>query len=153
MKQIAAHPGLMPLQGGCMDDFTGLLGMGIGLFSVLGGLAIAAYAIWMKSKSREMRHREHMAMIERGLVPPEAAESYANGERQPFRRRREGGIMTICVGIGLMMFFGLSSGSWRSVWIGGIVLMVGVANLTIALLDQRDQRASQAPVARTGENL
>ena len=48
-----------------MDEFNGLLGMGLGFFSVSDGFAIAFYAIWLKSKAREMRHREHMAMIEK----------------------------------------------------------------------------------------
>ena len=57
--------------------------------------------------------------------------------------------MMICIGIALMMFFGLSSGNWRSVWIGGFVLMFGVANLISALLDERDRRRG---VARTADH-
>ena len=48
--------------------------------------------------------------------------------------------MMICIGIALMMLFGLSSGSWRTVWSGGFVLVFGVANLISALLDERDRR-------------
>jgi O-antigen ligase len=128
-----------------MDEFNGLLGLGLGFFSVLGGFAVAFYAIWLKSKAREMRHREHMAMIEKGLVPSQSAEPFAVGDVKPFRVRRESGIMMICIGIALMMFFGLSSGNWRSVWIGGFVLMFGVANLISALLDERDKRKAQPP--------
>jgi O-antigen ligase len=133
------------LPGGVMGDIGGLLGLGLGFFSVLGGFAVAFYAIWLKSKAREMRHREHMAMIEKGLVPPQQAESFAVGEFKPVRVRRESGIMMICIGIALMMFFGLSSGSWRNVWIGGFVLMFGVASLISALLDERDRRKTQPP--------
>ena len=136
-----------------MGDITGLLGIGLGVLSVVGGFAIAFYAIWLKSKGRQMRHEEHMAMIEKGLVPPAAAEFYAGGEYFSFRRRREAGIMMICIGIALMMFFGLSSGNWKSVWMGGFVLLFGVANLVIALLDDRDRRAGRAPVPKAGENL
>jgi Domain of unknown function (DUF6249) len=123
-----------------MGEFNGLLGLGLGFFSVFGGFAIAFYAIWMKSKARELRHQEHMAMIEKGLIPPERAETIAVGNHKPMKARRESGIMMVCLGIALMMFFGLSSGNWRSVWIGGFVLMFGLANLISALLDERDRR-------------
>ena len=125
-----------------MHEIGGVLGMGLGFLSVVGGFAIAFYGIWLKSTGREMRHREHMAMIEKGLVPPEAAEPYAIGDYHPVRHRRDSGIMMICIGIALMMFFGLSSGNWRSVWIGGFVLMFGVANLITAVLNERDRRAA-----------
>lgn len=122
------------------------LGMWLGFISVLGGFAIAFYAVWLKSKARQMRHREQMAMIERGLVPPAAVEESAStgGGPRPFRSRRDSGIMMICIGIGLMMLFGLGSGNWKNVWIGGFVAMFGVANLVTALLDQRDQRRTQS---------
>ena len=136
-----------------MDEITGVLGLLLGFLSVVGGLSIAFYAIWLKSKGRQMRHDERMAMIEKGLVPPNAAETHNGGGYQSFRRRRETGIMLICIGIALMMFFGLSSGNWRSVWMGGFVLMIGVANLTIALLNERDRRAAQTHPSRTGETL
>jgi hypothetical protein len=135
-----------------MDDLSGLLGMSLGYLSVIGGFAIAFYAIWMKSKAREMRHRERMAMIEKGLVPPQPAEPFAVGDSKPGKARRDSGIMMVCIGIALMMFFGLSSGNWRSVWIGGFVLMFGVASLLSALLDERDRRKMQSttpPITRS----
>jgi type IV secretory pathway VirB2 component (pilin) len=61
--------------------------------------------------------------------------------------------MMICTGIGLMMLFGLSSGNWKSVWIGGLILMFGVGNLIIALLNERDARASGRPTPGPGEPL
>jgi hypothetical protein len=136
-----------------MDEIAGVLGLSLGFLSVVGGLGVAFYAMWLKSKGRQMRHEEHMAMIEKGLVPPQAAEVDAGGGYQSFRKQRETGIMLICIGIALMMFFGLSSANWRSVWMGGFVLMFGVANLTIALLNERDRRARQTQPSRTGETL
>jgi hypothetical protein len=136
-----------------MDEITGVLGLSLGFLSVVGGLGVAFYAMWLKSKRRQMRHEEHMAMIEKGLVPPQAADVHAGGGYQSFRKQRETGIMLICIGIALMMFFGLSTGNWRSVWMGGFVLMFGVANLTIALLNERDRRARETQPSRTGETL
>ena len=125
-----------------MGDIEDLMGVSLGFLSVAGGLGVAYYAMWLKSKGREMRHREHMAMIEKGLVPPAVAESAAVGDWKPAKHRRDSGIMMICIGIGLVMLFGLGSGNWRSVWIGGFVAMFGLANLVIALLDDRDRGRS-----------
>ena len=120
------------------------LGMWLGFISVLGGFAIAFYAVWLKSKAREMRHRERMAMIEKGLVPPgvDEASMSIGGGGGAFRSRRDSGIMMICIGIGLAMLFGFASGGWRNVWIGGFIAMIGVANLVIALMHERDRRAA-----------
>ena len=120
-----------------------------------GGLGIAVYAIWLSGKARQMRHRERLAMIEKGLAPAPSGylEDGHDGQGRSYRSRRDGGIMMICTGIGLMMLFGLSSGNWKNVWIGWLVLMFGVGNLVVALLNQRDDRGSRRPTQRPGEPL
>jgi hypothetical protein len=135
-----------------MKEYIGLV---MGFTAIAGGLGIAIYAIWLSGKAREMRHRERLALIEKGLAPAISGDlEHGNyGQGRSYRSRREGGIMMICTGIGLMMFFGLSSGNWKSVWIGGFILMFGVGNLIIALLNERDDRASRRPTQRPGEPL
>jgi hypothetical protein len=127
------------------------IGLAMGFSAIAGGLGIAIYSVWLSGKAREMRHRERLAMIEKGLAP--ATSGILDGQGRGYRSRRDGAIMMICTGIGLMMFFGLSSGNWRNVWIGGLILMFGVGNLIIALLNERDARASRGPTPRPGEPL
>jgi uncharacterized protein DUF6249 len=131
------------------------IGLAMGFTAMAGGLGIAIYAVWLGGRAREMRHRERLAMIEKGLAPADSYEpahgSWGLGEG--YRHRRDGAIMMICVGIGLMMLFGLSSGNWKSVWIGGFITMFGVGNLTIALLNDRDQRIARRRTPPPGEPL
>jgi hypothetical protein len=135
-----------------MKEYIGLV---MGFTAIAGGLGIAIYAIWLSGKAREMRHRERLAMIEKGLAPATLGDTEHghDGQGRSYRSRRDGGITMICTGIAMMMFFGLSSGNWRTVWIGGFIAMFGVGNLIIALLNQRDDRASRPPTERPGEPL
>jgi hypothetical protein len=127
------------------------IGLAMGFSAIAGGLGIAIYSVWLSGKAREMRHRERLAMIEKGLAP--ATPGAVDGQGRSYRSRRDGAIMMICTGIGLMMFFGLSNGNWKSVWIGGLILMFGVGNLVVALLNERDARASRGSTPRPGEPL
>jgi Flp pilus assembly protein TadB len=124
-------------------------GIGVAVLAVTGGLGVAYYAMWIDSKKRELRHRERMAMIERGLVPPAAVEGFERSRRP--RDSRRSGVFMICLGVGLAVMFGLMHQSWRQVWIGALVGMFGVANLINGLLDDRDLRREQLPTARTGD--
>jgi hypothetical protein len=127
------------------------IGLAMGFSAIAGGLGIAIYSVWLSGKAREMRHRERLAMIEKGLAPETSGIVDSRG--RSYRSRRDGAIMMICTGIGLMMFFGLSAGNWKTVWIGGFIAMFGVGNLIVALLNERDARASQGPTPRPGEPL
>jgi hypothetical protein len=131
------------------------IGLAMGFIAIAGGLGIAIYAVWLSGKAREMRHRERLAMIEKGLAPATAGdlEHGSGGNGRSYRSRRDSAIMMICTGIGMMMFFGLSNGNWKTVWIGGFILMFGVGSLIVALLNERDVRAAQRPAPRPGEPL
>jgi hypothetical protein len=135
-----------------MKEYIGLV---MGFTAITGGLGIAIYAIWLSGKAREMRHRERLAMIEKGVAPASSGDlEHGNDSHgRSYRGRRDGGIMMICTGIALMMLFGLSSGNWKNVWIGGFIAMFGVANLVIAVLNERDARASRRPTPKPGEPL
>jgi Domain of unknown function (DUF6249) len=124
-------------------DLKESIGIGIAVLAVAGGLGVAYYAMWLDSKKRELRHRERMAMIERGLVPSAPAE--APDRPRQHRDSRRSGIFMICLGIGLGLMFGLRDQSWRQVWIGALIAMFGVANLINGLLDERDFRREQLP--------
>ena len=90
-----------------------------------------------------MKHMERMAMIEKGIAPPALIESTVTTGRDA-RKHRRSGVFMVCLGIGLAMMMGLSAGSWRNVWIGGFIVMFGLANLINALWDERDTRKTQS---------
>ncbi len=133
-----------------MDD---KLGVFIAVVAVCGGLGVAYYAMWLNGQKRKMRHSERMAMIEKGLMPPLADGLAAAGEESFAKRReqRRSGVFMICFGIGLSFMFGLANNGWRTVWIGILIAMIGVAELVNAILDEREEERSARRLPPSGE--
>jgi len=94
-------------------------------------------------KAREQVHRERLAMIEKGLVPPPEADP-AQFERMmdwhPSRHRssdsRRTGIILIGVGVGLAAMFSIM-GTGKPVGVGALLVLMGVAFLENAVFEAR----------------
>lgn len=119
--------------------------MGVVFFSVivvLGGFAVVVFGMQTSVKLREMRHRERLAMIERGLVPPEEEDrsprrSAAVQDRQ--RRLSTLGVVVVGVGLGLMLLISVTGEAPRAgVGVGGAIVVLGIAFLVNAFLCCRD---------------
>ena len=123
-----------------------MFGIGIAMFAISGGFAIAFYALWLDSRKRQMRHAERMAMIEKGLAPSSIVDAPAEtGAWDAGRRRsqRSSAVWMICLGTGLaLMFLLVNDGSWRQTWIGGFLILFGIANLVNSIMDERDRERS-----------
>jgi hypothetical protein len=127
------------------------------IISVVGLLILGALAIRRKSQNAAMAHRERLAMIERGLVPPpelsevertikalgvSADHPLPGLTRTPHDRFRSMGVTTIGIGLSLMMIIGVAGGSPRSgIGTGGAIAILGVAMVVNAYLD-RGRRAA-----------
>ena len=122
---------------------------------------LAALAIWRKGQRAAMAHRERLAMIEKGLVPPpevsdvekalgpDLERTLAEGRRPPGDRFRSMGVITIGVGLALMLMISLSGESPESgVGIGGAVAVLGAAMVVNAYLDR-----SRSTAYRHGEKF
>lgn len=109
--------------------------------------------LWMAMQSRrhlrELQHKERMALIERGIVPPpetdpEAFER-ASGVKpaqiaQSATRARSAGIMMIGFGLALMTLITLVSGSLSiGFGIGGAFALLGGAVVLNSVLMERDK--------------
>ena len=112
--------------------------------------AIVIYRMHIAGRMREQAHRERMAMIEKGLVPPAEADSKrldammdwhpstVLGSSQAAHSRRTG-ITLIGVGIGLMlMLYVLGSG--RGSGAGVLLVVLGIAFLVNAVFETRSER-------------
>ena len=120
------------------------------VLTLLGLVVLAALWIWRRGKNAEMLHRERMAMIEKGLVPPsETAETMrlvgALDERQTREfgsarsRYRSFGITSVGLGFALMLLISLTGGSPEAgIGIGGAVAVVGAAQIVNSYLSGRD---------------
>lgn len=123
------------------DDFAMFL---IVLTLVMGGIILVLTAMWRRTKLLEMRHRERLALIERGLVPaPEADPAgFDRAWRQsagPTQARMlSGGIVTVGLGLALMCIIGFAGGEGETaVGIGGAVVILGAAFIVNAVVGNR----------------
>ena len=123
-------------------------GMYLGLLGLVGGLGTAYCSIWFAFRARQLRHQERMAMIEKGLVPPEYSDAELSVKGHGWgdgRSRKSSGVFMICMGIAISLMFYLTTGV-RNTWIGAFVILFGVANVIGAMLDDR----SRPPRGTTG---
>ena len=128
---------------------------------ILSGAGLLMGAMITRRKVREMEHRERLAMIERGLVPPpemdllrfEAGTGFTH-PHQPEHltataiRYRTGGVLLIGLGLGLMLLIAFTSGRPDiGVGIGGAWAILGAASLVnYFLMMRRDEPRSGPPV-------
>lgn len=104
---------------------------------VLGSIAVLWMAMQNRRLQREFAHRERLAMIERGLIPPPevdpaAFETRAGLADQPeargAARSRSAGIIMIGFGLGLTMLISFAAREAEvGIGIGGAFVMLGAA--------------------------
>ena len=112
------------------------------VFTVVGAILIMA-AMKQRSQTLEMKHRERMAMIEKGIVPepgrdPAAFEMWQQQHERPPSRAVSIGVMIVALGIGFMLLVGVTGGSPDAgVGIGGAVAIIGAAFIVTGVLQRR----------------
>jgi purine-cytosine permease-like protein len=122
--------------------------------------AMMLYRFYLVGRAREHAHRERMALIERGLVPPPETDPQqfermtdwhpSGGVAGPAARHRRSGITLIGVGAGMLLMFYVPGvghiGSWG---VGAFLIVLGVAFLVNSMLDAREQSRPSRDVKRT----
>jgi Flp pilus assembly protein TadB len=104
---------------------------------ILAGVAVLWMAMQNRRLLREMEHRERLAMIERGLVPPPELDPGAferrtglasQPESQAGARSRSAGIIMIGFGLGLMVLISFAAETPSvGIGIGGAFALLGAA--------------------------
>lgn len=133
-------------------------GLLITLMLIAAGVAVLLTAMVNRRKLLEMKHRERLAMIERGLVP--SPEMDPNGfERRGFETRppstgsvrfRTAGVMLIGLGLGLMFLIGFAGNApGVAIGLGGALALVGVAFVLNAMFSARDEALSPPSPAQS----
>jgi predicted anti-sigma-YlaC factor YlaD len=108
-----------------------------GLF-ILGGFAVMVATVIRNGKVAELRHRERMAMIERGLTPPEPVLGAA-GSPQASSSRMTTGIVLCGLGAALFMLIAFAGGQVGiGTGVGGAFAAVGAAFMASAMGAKRD---------------
>jgi hypothetical protein len=120
------------------------------LIMVIAGLAVLWMAMANRRKLLEMAHRERIAMIERGMVPPPEVDP-AGFERRVLGLRpasrssarfRGAGVLMVGLGLGLMVLISFAGGApGPGIGVGGSLALVGLAFMLNGLFSARDEIA------------
>jgi len=117
---------------------------------IVGGFALLWMTVMRGFRQAEFRHRERMAMIERGLTPPDPVLG------DPALQRAHGfkmtlGILVCGVGLALFMLLGFAAGQPAVAFgVGGAFVMLGIALVASALHSKREageERQARPPEA------
>ena len=119
---------------------------------VFSGVFIVVMGLRQRSQQLEMRHKERMAMIERGLVlGPEDSFSHGGGRtvasRQGFSPRAMSlGIVVVAIGLGLMSIISLAGESPQiGVGVGGAIAIIGAAFIVSSLVARTQPQPPPMP--------
>jgi hypothetical protein len=122
---------------------AGTVTMFIPIVAILGAFAVAIANILSRARLRELKVRERIAMIEKGLVPPPEVDP-AGFERAVTRQgrhrdsHRRAGVTLIGVGLGLIVLIWLTADDLKiALGVGGFLIVFGLAFLVNALLESR----------------
>ena len=131
------------------------------LFSIMLGLAMVAgvtiiyMGLRQRAYSLELLHRERMAMIERGLVPPPEMQASRGYDHQAARgrgastRALTAGIVIIALGLGFMTLIGVAAEAPSvAIGLGGAIAIIGAAFIIVSIVSSRTQ-PEQPPSAPT----
>lgn len=104
---------------------------------IVGGIAVMVATIVRGGKLAELRHRERMAMIERGLTPP-APLTPTEGAERAYDSKMTIGIMVAGFGLALMALIAFAAGQPNiAIGVGGAFVMLGLAFVAAALVSRR----------------
>jgi hypothetical protein len=107
---------------------------------IVGGFAVLVAGIIRGGKVAELRHRERMAMIERGLPPPEPVTPTEGAERT-YGTKMTAGILLCGFGLALMTLIAFAAGARDvALGVGGAFVMLGLGFVATALVARSDRR-------------
>ena len=110
---------------------------------IFAGVFVIFLAMRQRALILEMQHRERMAMIERGQVPPPAAVPGVHGLRGPSgpaasSRAMSLGIIVVGLGLALMTIISVAGDSPDvGIGIGGAIVILGAAFIVRSLVVKR----------------
>lgn len=124
------------------EDLIALL---IPIFGIVFGVGVAIVAIVVghreKLKRAELRHRERITALEKGIELPPDPEPDANGKRGGSLKRGLSGLF-----LGVVLYYALREVTDGQVAIFGLIpAAIGLANLISYLVESRRRDAGGAP--------
>jgi hypothetical protein len=125
------------------DDYVLVLATTIPLSIITAGVIIILMAMRQRSQTMELKHRERMAMIERGIVPGASSDLVAfervhERHDAPPGRPTSLGVIVVALGLGFMLLVGFAAEApGPAVGIGGATVVLGLAFILNGELQRR----------------
>ena len=131
-----------------------LISLGISFLTVIGGVVVILAALRYRLQIRELRHKERLAMIDKGLTPPSEFEPRAVFNRGLKQRSLSFGIVVVGLGFALMFLIGIAAGALEAgIGIGGAVAILGIAFIVRSIYAPVPFDAGRTPDAASSGSL
>ena len=130
-----------------MQDEIFILAVVLNTVLLIGGVLVILMAMYQRGRTREMQHRERLAMIERGLAPgperdPAAFDAWHRPRMSPATTV---GVVICGLGAGLMLLIGVTASSPDvGIGVGGAIVVLGAAFIIVGMLHRRSQPPPQS---------
>ena len=135
-----------------MDGDIFRLAMVLNVVFLAGGVLVILMAMYQRGRTREMQHRERLAMIERGLAPgPEQNPAAFDAWHPPERNSAATsiGVVIVALGFALILLIGITAGALDAAFgVGGAIVVLGVAFIVIGEMQRRGRPPTSYPPAR-----
>ena len=140
MKQFDGRVSL--IQTSCSRGETDVINQYlIPVVAIAGWILISLYGMYLRSRRRELAHRERLAMIERGIAPPpetdparfeqltglDDALTVVARHDQKVGRSRRAGVVLMGLGMGVGWLLAFTAGSRIGLGVGGMIFILGLA--------------------------
>ncbi|MDH3216640.1 MAG: DUF6249 domain-containing protein [Candidatus Krumholzibacteria bacterium] len=114
----------------------------IPVIAIIGGVAIAIVAIVMEGRKKELRHKERLLAMEKGIdVPSEPVKEI----RPAYLHNRSSGLVMTLIGLALTVALWTVAGPEGGVW-GLIPLAIGIGLLISASLEKKEAQRTDSPI-------
>lgn len=115
--------------------------------TMISGVVVIMVGLRYRAQMRELRHRERMALIERGLVPPPEFEPGQASRRGLKQRSLSFGIIVVGLGFALMFLIGVAGGALDTgIGVGGAIAILGAAFIVRSLFATPPEAPAESPV-------
>jgi len=106
----------------------------IPILAVVGGIGLAVVGVIMKGREEELKHKERIIAMEKGMPVPEMPKE----EKKPaFARHRTWGLVLTFLGLALIILR-VASNNFEAMTAGIVIAAIGLGLLCAAWFERRD---------------
>ena len=116
---------------------AGVVALLIPIVAVVGGMAIAIVGVITKGKEEELRHKERIIAMEKGIPVPEMAPPPSRREKPRYLAIRAWGLVLTLIGVALVIAIGTASEPRNGVW-GLLPMALGIGLLLAGWFEKKD---------------